>query len=83
MTGQTSFSYVDELKEVESLISDVVLVARSSSDMTVRALQKGIASGALHEWVERVELEGADGTPGYAADRARLISQINTAMLDL
>ncbi|WP_334001467.1 hypothetical protein [Burkholderia gladioli] len=81
MKMQEEQSYQDRTAEAESTIRDLVNVARSSTDLAFRSVQKATASGVLHDWIETTDNHG-DGPQSYNADRVRLVALINTAMLD-
>lgn len=81
MNMQQSQSYQSRTADAESQIRDIVSVGRASPDQVSRRVQKSVASGVLHEWIETTD-KLCDAPASYGADRARLVALINTAMLD-
>ncbi|MBJ9696941.1 hypothetical protein [Burkholderia cenocepacia] len=74
-------SYQERTAAAESIILDLVQVARSSREVAFKNIQKATAAGVLHDWIETTERQ-CDAPRSYSADRDRLVSLINTAMLD-
>lgn len=81
MDMQQAQSYQSRTADAESQIRDIVNVGRASPDQTIRRVQKSVASGVLHEWIETTDERG-DAPASYGVDRARLVALVNTAMLD-
>lgn len=81
MDMQQAKSYQSRTAEAENEIRDLVRIGRASPDQAFRSIQKSVASGVLHEWIETTD-ELRDAPKSYNADRIRLIALINAAMSD-
>ncbi|GGD98204.1 hypothetical protein [Caballeronia grimmiae] len=81
MDMQRAQAYQSRTADAENEIRDIVSVSRASPDEAIRRIQKGFASGVLHEWVETTD-ELGDAPASYSTDRGRLVALVNAAMLD-